>query len=282
MKRKRRRGSVLFFLSFCFFLAIMDYPFVARIFNSRHQGSVVMDYRQDMARAEAEEKETEWKRAVSYNEELAAGMGESFGEYGMENPAYGGTLNMKGDGIMGMIEIPVIHVNLPIYHGTEEDTLQKGVGHLEGSSLPVGGADTHVCISAHRGLVGKKMFTDLDQLKEGDIFLLHVLEQELCYRVRRSYVVRPDETESLLIQPGEDLVTLITCTPYGINTHRLMVEGERIPYTEKVEEEIAEKTQERSIRDWWWLGLSAVLLLFMAVLLLRYNLQGREEEDAEL
>lgn len=273
MKKSRWKTSILFALSFCLFLGIMDYPFIARIINSKTQGSVAMGYQQDMERAEDEKKEQERIKAQAYNDSLTCGTGRKSVGAGEEDPEYQNALNLHGDGAMGMIEIPKIHVNLMIYHGTEEEVLQRGVGHLEGSSLPIGGESTHACISAHRGLVGKKMFTDLDELEEGDIFLIHVLDEILCYRVGKTYVVKPYEVDSLDIRQGEDLLTLITCTPYGINTHRLLVEGYRIPYTEEVTTEIEEKEAELNFRDWWWIGLSVILLVMMLVLLVRYNIK---------
>lgn len=131
---------------------------------------------------------------------------------------------------LGLVEIPKIKVSISIYGDTSEKKLQKGAGHLEGSSIPVGGKSTHALISAHRGLVQKKMFTNLDQMEKGDLFLLHILDDTLCYLVRDIRVVKPHQVESLQIQKGEDLVTFITCTPYGLNTHRLLVEGERYSY----------------------------------------------------
>lgn len=152
----------------------------------------------------------------------------------------------------------------------------KGAGHLKGSSLPVGGESTHALLSAHRGLVQKKMFTNLDEVKKGDMFLLHILGDTLCYRVRDTRVVKPNQVESLKIHPGEDLVTLITCTPYGLNTHRLLVEGEWIPYTPEVEEEIARAEKLFALKDWWWAVVSLILIIVMTALLVRYVRAGKK------
>lgn len=149
-------------------------------------------------------------------------------------------LNIAGDGIMGIVEIPKIDIKLPIYHTTREDVLQVAAGHLEGSSLPVGGASTHAVISAHRGLPSASLFTDLDKLEEGDHFLIHVLNETLCYEVDKISVVKPEETSGLAVEEGKDLVTLLTCTPYGVNTERLLVRGHRVEYVEQEVE--AEKT----------------------------------------
>lgn len=274
------------------FLLVMDYPFLARLWNEAHQAEVIAEHDASMYRQEDTEKEETLKAARAYNESLASGLGQP----GLKNPGskridplgeaveeaaveqahrtYEALLNSGEDGIMGTLEIPKIKVYLAVYHGTEEETLQKGAGHLEGSSLPVGGESTHACISAHRGLVQKKMFTNLDQMEKGDVFLLHILGDTLSYRVCDIRVVKPDEVESLGIQRGEDVVTLITCTPYGLNTHRLLVEGERIAYTPEVEKEIAEAEEPFSIKDWWWAGVSLLLLVLMAVLLVRYLRSG--------
>lgn len=271
---RRKKGiSFIFVLLFLASLAVMDYPFVARLVNSRNQGNVAFDYSNTMADTTDEEKQRALAAAQEYNVELASGLGRKIENSAEDesDPEYQNLLNLTGDGTMGMIEIPKIHVNLVIYHGTNEETLQKGVGHLEGSSLPVGGNSTHACISAHRGLVSKKMFTDLDQLREGDVFLLHILNETLCYRVGGIQTVLPDEIEPLRIQQNKDLVTLITCTPYGINTHRLYVEGYRIPYTQEVSDEIEEKEQQLRLRDWWWVFMSAVLLIVLVLLLIRYH-----------
>ena len=182
-------------------------------------------------------------------------------------------MNIGEDEIMGRIEIPKIDVDLMIYHGTSEEVLQKGAGHLQGSSLPVGGESTHTCISAHRGLVGKEMFTNLDQIEKGDLFFIHVLGETLCYRVNKIAVVLPAEVEDLEIERGKDLATLITCTPYGINSHRLYVQGYRVPYTQEIKEE-AQKTGsgvQNWWMNWWWIVLSIVLIVAMTVLIWRYN-----------
>ena len=162
-------------------------------------------------------------------------------EASSRDEAYMACLNINDDEVMGIVEIPKIDVELPIYHTTDEDVLQIGAGHLEGSSLPVGGESTHAVISAHRGLPSATLFTDLDQLVEGDHFLLHILDDTLCYEVDQITVVEPDQTESLSVVEGEDLVTLLTCTPYGVNTHRLLVRGHRVPY---VPEEVADEASD--------------------------------------
>lgn len=270
---KRILTACLFAAAFLFFLLVMDYPFLARLWNEAHQAEVIEQHDASLYETKDKEKSEELLKAQTYNESLASGLFggiEDVTRNQTQETSYFQLLNSGEDGIMGTLEIPKIKVYLAVYHGTEEETLQKGAGHLEGSSLPVGGKSTHALISAHRGLVQKKMFTNLDQLENGDLFLLHILDDTLCYRVRDIRVVKPDQVESLQIRKGEDLVTLITCTPYGLNTHRLLVEGERCSYTQKVQEEIQEADKPFSLRDWWWAGLSLILIIVMIWLLVRY------------
>lgn len=277
---KRIGTACLLSLFFLFFLLVMDYPFLARLWNEAHQAEVIEAHDASLYQQGDTEKNQIMKQARIYNQSLASGLMGGLQDIskgaGQELPVtYLQFLNSGQDGIMGTLEIPKIKVYLAVYHGTEEETLQKGAGHLEGSSLPVGGKNTHALISAHRGLVQKKMFTNLDQMEKGDLFLLHILDDTLCYRVRDIRVVKPDEVESLQIQKGEDLVTLITCTPYGLNTHRLLVEGERCSYTAKVQKEIQEAEKPFSLKDWWWAGLSLILIMVMIWLLIRYIRNGK-------
>ena len=185
---------------------------------------------------------------------------------------YDSQLNPAGNGIMGYVEIPKISVNLPIYHGTENDSLERGIGHLLGSSLPVGGESTHSILSGHSGMASQKMFTDLEQLIVGDVFYLRILNDTLAYQVAEINTVLPYDTSLLGIVPGEDLCTLVTCTPYGVNTHRLLVRGSRIPYEEAelLAEEVAEEEpvkstwEQKYIEGLLW-GVAAVLLLLLLI-----------------
>lgn len=281
MKLGRRGYSVMFALCFLFLLSVMDYPFVSRIVNERSTKGAVISYEENIPRAQ-EEAETYREAARAYNRSLADSgvtVKDAFASGTREEmqDTYKAMLNMDGTGIMGIIEIPKIHVELPIYHGTKEASLQKGAGHLEGSSLPVGGEDTHTCLSAHRGLPNKRMFTRLDEMETGDLFLIRVLGDTLAYRVIEVRTVKPTEVEALGIRTGKDLATLITCTPYGINSHRLYVTGERTSYTEEVETEVQEQGG-NWLREWWWLILNAALLLVMALLLYRFNQRWKRGE----
>ncbi len=263
--------SLGFSLLFLVFLMILDYPFLARLYNERNQGEVVLSYEGQLEQIEDADQQRMLKEARDFNEKLASGIWGGIEDTEEALHEEYETLLDTGEGIMGRIEIPKIHADLAIYHGTSDEVLNRGAGHVEGSSLPVGGESTHASISAHRGMVTKKMFTNLDELETGDLFILHILGEKLYYEVGEIYTILPDEVENLEIRRGEDLVTLITCTPYGINTHRLCVEGHRVEPTEEVEQQIIEETQQFRWQDWWWVYLSVILLMLLIILLWRYN-----------
>ena len=241
---KKKAGNLVICIIFLAGLSLLLYPFVANQWNNYSQKQLISNYEQvvsDKKAAEGIDYDAERKKAEDYNEALLpCVLPDSFAlaESSGVDPVYMNTLNIAGDGMMGSVEIPKINIKIPIYHTTEEEVLNKGAGHLEGSSLPVGGANTHAVISAHRGLPSASLFTDLDQLKEGDHFLIHVLNETLCYEVDKISVVKPEDTTALAVEDGQDLVTLLTCTPYGVNTERLLVRGHRVPY---VEEEVKEE-----------------------------------------
>lgn len=217
-------------------LGVILYPLIANYLSEKNRSLIETQYTEaieqmdttalDEARAEAEE----------YNKTLVTIPKKPFTKDALIKAAesYDTLLNVREDGLMGYVEIPAIGVNLPIYHGTEESTLDRGVGHLLGSSLPVGGTGTHCVLTGHSGLAGQKMFSDLSLLKEGDIFFLRVLGQALAYKVVEIYTVLLEDTGKLTIDAGRDLCTLVTCTPYGVNNHRLLIRGERTEYEEAV------------------------------------------------
>ncbi len=209
-------------------LATGFYPALSDAWSRRASERTILAYRSSLwERISEEDLAQEREQAMDYNRRLAAS-GRGIGALTEEQEReYGALLNISGDGVMGYLEIPAISVRLPIYHGTSDAALAKGAGHLEGSSLPVGGPGTHALLSGHRGLPSASLFTDLDELKEGDGFVIHVLGESHAYEVIRTETVLPEETEGIRIEEGKDLVTLITCTPYGVNTHRLLVTGER-------------------------------------------------------
>ena len=275
---KKKAGNLVICIIFLAGLSLLLYPFVANQWNNYRQKQLISGYEQAVSEKEAAEGidyDAERKKAEDYNEALLpCVLPDSFAlaESSGVDPVYMNTLNIAGDEMMGSVEIPKINIKIPIYHTTEEDVLNKGAGHLEGSSLPVGGANTHAVISAHRGLPSASLFTDLDQMKVGDHFLLHVLDETLCYEVDKISVVKPEDTSALAVEDGQDLVTLLTCTPYGVNTERLLVRGHRVPYVE--EEVIEEKTvlSGSSLHTnyllWVFVGLS-VTALFVFVLYLK-------------
>lgn len=275
---KKKAGNLVICIIFLAGLSLLLYPFVANQWNNYRQKQLISGYEQVVSEKEAAEGidyDAERKKAEDYNEALLpCVLPDSFAlaESSGGDPVYMNTLNIAGDEMMGSVEIPKINIKIPIYHTTEEEVLNKGAGHLEGSSLPVGGANTHAVISAHRGLPSASLFTDLDQMKVGDHFLLHVLDETLCYEVDKISVVKPEDTTALAVEDGQDLVTLLTCTPYGVNTERLLVRGHRVPY---VEEEVKEEKTVLSGSSlhtnyllWVFVGLS-VTALFVFVLYLK-------------
>lgn len=214
-------------------ICVMLYPTFSDWYNSLHQSRAIADYNEAVDTNSDEQNEELWQQAKEYNAKLAQrGIDLSLGSKDDTDPEkeeYLKTLDVSGTGIMGYISIPSVHIRLPIYHDTSEGVLQVAVGHLAGTSLPVGGKSTHSVLTGHTGLPSAKLFTDIDQLKEGDTFQIIVLDHTLTYEVDDIRTVLPDQVDSLQIEEGKDLVTLITCTPYGINTHRLLVTGHRIP-----------------------------------------------------
>jgi sortase A len=232
---KKRLPSIILVAILLLGLSLLLYPTISSRWNQMHQTRAISQYSEVVEELDDDQTEELWAAAVAYNTALAQ-TPTQFNLSEEKLAEYESILNVTEDGLMGYIEIPTIDCYLPIYHGTEETTLLSGVGHLTGSSFPVGGESTHCVLSGHRGLPSAKLFTDLNQLSEGDIFLLHVLDETLTYEVDQILIVEPDQIESLSITQGEDLCTLVTCTPYGINTHRLLVRGHRIETEEDVVE----------------------------------------------
>ena len=226
-KNKNRITTLLLALVFLAGLSLLLYPTVSDYWNSFHASRAVAAYAQEVADLNGAEYDALLEAARDYNVRVPE-RSNTFALTEAEQAEYQSLLNMDGTGIMGYIEIPNIKLSLPIYHGTEESVLQIAVGHLDWSALPVGGEGTHCVLSGHRGLPSAKLFTNLDQLEEGDTFTLRVLDEVLCYEVDQIRVVEPQDTAALLPEPGQDLCTLVTCTPYGVNTHRLLVRGHRI------------------------------------------------------
>lgn len=235
---KKIASKILISILFLAGLSLLLYPLVANEWNNYRQKRLISNYDQIVAEKEAAgaiDYEAERKLAEDYNRALLPSiLPDSFADVqGPEGDAsYMSCLNVAENGVMGTVEIPKINIKIPIFHTTEEEVLETAAGHLEGSSLPIGGADTHAVISAHRGLPSAALFTDLDKMEEGDHFLLHVLEDTLSYEIDKISVVKPEDTQDLAVEDGMDFVTLLTCTPYGVNSHRLLVRGHRVPYEE--------------------------------------------------
>lgn len=219
--------NVLFGLLFLAGLGILLYPTVSDRWNAYRQSKLISSYEEVVAQLAQEDYDELWAMAHAYNETLWT-KADRYTLSDEERQEYDALLDVSGNGIMGYIEIPSIDCSLPVYHGTDEDVLQIAVGHLEGTSLPVGGEGTHCVLSGHRGLPSAKLFTNLDQVGEGDIFLLKILGDTLTYEIDQILTVLPEETEALDLVQGEDYCTLVTCTPYGVNSHRLLVRGKRI------------------------------------------------------
>lgn len=224
---KNRKSTIVLSLVFLIGLSLLLYPTASDWWNSFHQSHAIASYAEAVAEMDDVSYEQAWAQAQAYNETLRSN-NRRYQPTGEETEQYENLLNISGNGIMGYIEIPAIGVSLPIYHGTEDTVLQIAIGHIEGSSLPVGGPGTHCVVSGHRGLPSAKLFTDLDKLTEGDTFMLRVLDEVLTYEVDQIHIVEPHEVSLLEIEEGRDLCTLVTCTPYGVNSHRLLVRGHRI------------------------------------------------------
>lgn len=257
---------ILFFAG----LLCLNYPSLAMLYSQMHQGKVISDYSQKVENVSDEESDNAWKAARKYNQKLArqtvSSVVDAFTQAAeKEDTEYKNLLNLSGDGIMGMLEIPKINVYLPIFHGTEETELRRGVGHILGTSLPVGGTGTHVALAGHNGLASAELLTELDQLEEGDEFYLHVLNQHLAYEVDQILIVLPEEISNLNIDRKQDYVTLVTCTPYGINSHRLLVRGKRTTY------QVAEnETEQAKVQKYLyqWILEQKVLLISVAGILI--------------
>ena len=287
---KSKTSKLMIGIIFLAGLSLLLYPFVANQWNNYRQKQLISSYEQTVSQKEASngiDYDAELKKAEAYNEALLPSiLPDSFAiaDASEEDQTYMNTLNIAGDEMMGIVEIPKIDIKLPIYHTTEEDVLKQAAGHLEGSSLPIGGKSTHAVISAHRGLPSASLFTDLDQLKKGDHFLIHVLNKTLCYEVDKISVVKPEETSALAVEEGEDLVTLLTCTPYGVNTERLLVRGHRVPYEEqKVADEktpLSGISLHTNYLLWVIIGLVITTIFILMLYLKEKKLQKKKNETS--
>ena len=253
---KKKLPKIFIGLIFIIGLGIMLYPIISNLYIEHHQGNIIDEYNKTVESMPDDTLEKEREKAEGYNKMLTGNMiiTDPFDPEAQkkleENSDYYNILNIGNDNIIGYIKIPKINVSLPIYHGTSEDVLKRGVGHLQNTSFPIGGEGTHAVLSGHTGLSSAKLFTDLDKLEEGELFFIEVLGEKLAYKIDQIKIVEPSETSDLVIKSGEDYVTLVTCTPYGINSHRLLVRGTRIPYTEDVEKE-AKNEENSKVKSTW-------------------------------
>lgn len=274
-----KKQKIIFFLFILVGLGILNYPYVSQWINQKNESQVIYSYDRAVGEMSDRKKEQLIAEASAYNKTLCEQGQELKDGFQKEEDTesedqgyekYEELLNPAGDGIMGYLEIPSIEVFLPVYHGTSERALEQGAGHLHGSSLPVGGRGSHVVIAAHTGIASRVLFTDLDQMKTGDVFFLNVMGEKLAYQVDQIETVLPDRIDLLKIRKDKDYITLVTCTPYGINSHRLLVRGERISYSESTE---VQKEQESTAgflkwgRRFFWFSL--LILIIAGVLLLK-------------
>ena len=269
----KRKNTIIII---CFILVILlgagaaAYPLIASINNERTQSLVQTEYEEKLQQLDTSEIDAALAAAREYNKTISTVQIEDVDKIKADLPPYEDLLNLANNGIMGYIEIPTINIDLPIYHGTTGAAMEKGAGHMEGTSLPVGGIGTHAVISAHSGMASAKLFTDLDKLKLGDVFFVTVCNEKLAYEVDNIAVVEPTDIDLIRIDTQQDYVTLLTCTPYGVNTHRLLVRGHRV---EMAEEAIAEVEEKAKPEGSTWIekyeqGILIGIAIFLGLLLI--------------
>ena len=289
---KRTVSGILFGLMFLVGFGVLVYPTVSNQWNTYRQSKLITSYEEVVEEMEAEDFSAEWELAGNFNKtiEYNAIYGDAFGteDAELEDTEYWKILNVANDGVMGYLSIPKINVKLAIYHGSEEEVLQTGIGHINGTKLPIGGESTHCVLAAHRGLPSARLFTDIDQMKKGDMFYVHVLDETLAYSVDQILdMVDKDDVDALesalSIEEGKDHITLFTCTPYGVNSHRLLVRGSRVPYSG--EEDVVVTAPEavvQSIQNYYMiyliLGL-AVTFLVIVIMKSVMNRRNRRNKD---
>ena len=287
---KRKIANVLFGLLFLIGFGILVYPTVSDQWNTYRQSRLISNYETTVENLTEEDFSDEWQKAIAFDQALVRNdlYGDVFGEDDgeLESTEYWKVLNVANDGVMGYLSIPKINVKHAIYHGTGDKVLQTGIGHLNGTKLPIGGESTHSVLAAHRGLPSARLFTDLDQIKKGDMFYVHVLDEILAYQVDQILdMVDKDDRETLeaalQIEEGKDQGTLFTCTPYGVNSHRLLVRGTRVPYNgeEEAETSVAEsmlKTVQNYYMLYLILGLS---ITFLIILFMRFLFKAKDKKD---
>jgi sortase A len=259
-------------------LSVMFYPVVSDMWNTYRNSLLISSHKKDVNDLSKKQTEQIWNEAVNYNKNHK----ENFIKEDVftnlkkhTKSKYDSYLNISKNGVMGTIVIPKINVEIPIYHGTGEKELQTGVGHMEGTSLPVGGTSSHCVLSAHRGLPSAKLFTDLDKMKKGDLFFLHILDKTLAYKVEDIFTVKPNETDKLSLVEGKDYVTLLTCTPYGVNTHRLLVRGVRTAYKQNQEQKVSIL---KDYRVWILIGTIVALIIVNVFIVIKNKKKKRSKK----
>lgn len=289
---KRKLSGFLFGLLFLVGFGILAYPTIADQWNSYRQSKLISEYDTAVSQMAEEDFDEAWAAARAYNDSFSQNSitSDVFGVNEAEDireTEYWKVLNISGDGVMGYLEIPKINIKLSIYHGTSEEVLQTGVGHMNGSKLPIGGESNHSVLSAHRGLPSAKLFTDIDQLEEGDRVYLHILNEDMAYAVDRILpMIDKDDYDALedavKIEDGQDHITLFTCTPYGVNSHRLLVRGHRVPYDRVEEEPSPIASMVRALRTYYMLYLLVGLgVTILVILLLRRRFMGDKKKETE-
>lgn len=272
--KKKHISTIIIALIFLAGLGFLLYPTVSNLWNRAHQSRAIATYTKQVEKLDDSQNKEMLKAARKYNKSLLK-KSDHWKLSKKDKKKYESLLDVSGTGIMGYIEVPKIDCSLPIYHGTDEGALQIAIGHLEGSSLPVGGKSTHCVLSGHRGLPSARLFTDLDQMEEGDVFVLNVLGRKLAYEVDQIKVVLPDEMYDLEIVQGKDLCTLVTCTPYGINTHRLLVRGHRTKYIEETVVRVQKEAEKKETGIWLLAGGGAVFLIIIIIVVVKRRRKRR-------
>lgn len=288
---KRKITTILIVLLMIVGFGILAYPTISNQWNTYRQSQLISDYDTAVSQLDEEDFEEAWAAARQYNQTFVQNSitTDVFGldkAEDIRDTEYWEILNIGGDGIMGYLTIPKINIKLSVYHGTAEDVLQTGVGHMNGTKLPIGGEDTHSVLSAHRGLPSAKLFTDIDQLEKGDRFYLHILNEDLAYEVDQIHpMIDKDDydalEEAVKIESGQDLVTLFTCTPYGVNSHRLLVRGHRVPYDGELESTPVESMVQSLQNYYMFYALAALGITVLIVLSMRSIMKKKQKRSAQ-
>lgn len=280
------RQKIIPILIILFGFALLSYPFISNYMFEKSAGSTIKSYEKQAKTYDQKQKEQAFREAEEYNKDLIKSAVQLTDPFKVkksngETLIYNNILNIDHSGVMGYLEIPSISVNLPIYHGTDAEILERGVGHLAASSIPVGGKSTHSVLTGHTGLSSAKLFTDLTEMKKEDLFFIHVLDRTLAYKVDQISVVRPEDTRKLQIVKGKDYVTLVTCTPYGVNDHRLLVRGVRTKYVKKQRSSIRPRNQDSQWMRTYKKAIAIGLMIVTALILLEKVFQKLHRKKTE-